>query len=120
METEDGTPPSYKSILWLGVSGGIVPCPAALIVLLAAINIGRLPFGLLLIVSFSIGLAAVLVALGIAVVRASGEVRKRMGERGPLLLLLPVISSILITALGLLLVFNTLRVHEIILIPGLG
>lgn len=120
VEGKDGKPPTYRNILWLGISGGIVPCPAALIVLMAAISIGRLALGLLLIVSFSIGLAAVLVGVGIAVVRASGEVRKRMGEQGALLLLLPVISSILITVLGLLLLFNTLRVHNVIMVPGLG
>lgn len=90
----------YTSILWLGVSGGIVPCPAALIVLLLAIKADRLGYGLALILAFSAGLAVVLVAIGIALVRTGGAVRKRMGEKHPLLLVLPVFSAVLITLLG--------------------
>ncbi len=118
VDGDDGKPPTYRKILWLGVSGGIVPCPAALIVLLAAINIGRLPLGLLLILAFSIGLAAVLVILGIVVVRASGAVRQRIGQRSPALLMLPIVSSILITLLGAYLVVQTLIQHNVIIIPG--
>ena len=120
VETKDGNPPTYKSILWLGISGGIVPCPAALVVLMLAINIGRLAFGLLLILTFSLGLAAVLVAIGVAVVRASGEVRKHIGARSPLLLALPVLSSVFITILGLWMVLYTLIQHRVVVFPTLG
>lgn len=116
VEGKDGKPPTYGSILWLGVSGGIVPCPAALIVLLLAIKFGRLALGLGLIVAFSIGLAAVLVAIGIVVVRASGEVRRRIGERSPALLALPVVSSVLITVLGLWVVVWTLLQYNVLII----
>jgi len=118
VEGRDGKPPTYRSILWLGVSGGIVPCPAALIVLLAAIHIGRLPLGLLLILSFSLGLAAVLVLIGMMVVRASGAVRRRFGSRNRALLLLPVVSSVLITLLGVFLVVQTLIQFNVIIIPN--
>jgi ABC-type nickel/cobalt efflux system permease component RcnA len=114
----DGKPPTYRRIMWLGVSGGIVPCPAALIVLLTAINIGRLPLGLALILSFSVGLAAVLVMLGILVVRASGAVQRRLGTRNAALLMLPVASALLITLLGVFLVVQTLIQHNVIVIPG--
>ncbi|MCF6287122.1 MAG: sulfite exporter TauE/SafE family protein, partial [Candidatus Hydrogenedentes bacterium] len=56
----ESAPPSYRNILWLGVSGGVVPCPAALLVLLLALKVGRLSYGLGLILAFSLGLAAVL------------------------------------------------------------
>lgn len=120
VEGKDGQPPGYGSIAWLGVSGGIVPCPAALIVLLLAIKFGRLAMGLWLIVAFSLGLAAVLVALGIAVVRASGEIRKRMGERSPYLMALPVASSVLITILGFWVVVWTLLQHNVIVFRGIS
>ena len=120
VETKDGAPPTYKSILWLGISGGIVPCPAALVVLMLAINIGRLAFGLLLILTFSLGLAAVLVAIGVAVVRASGEIRKHIGARSPLLLALPLASSVLITILGLWMLLYTLIQHRVVVFPTLG
>lgn len=52
-------------------SGNLAPCPAALVVLLAAIGINQVGYGLALIVAFSVGLAAVLTVLGIAVVRSA-------------------------------------------------
>jgi len=62
------TLPSGKTnlagLIALGVSGGLVPCPSALVLLLSAIAIGRTAFGLLLLVAFSLGLAAVLIGIG--------------------------------------------------------
>jgi ABC-type nickel/cobalt efflux system permease component RcnA len=106
VKTDDDSPPSIWSILGLGISGGIVPCPSALIVLLLAIQFKRLAYGLWLILSFSLGLALVLVVIGIIVVRTAGVVRKSTGE-GAALAMLPVISSVLITILGLALLVGT-------------
>jgi high-affinity nickel-transport protein len=61
-----------KQLLLLGITGGIVPCPAALVVLLSAVSLHRVGLGLFLIVAFSLGLAAVLIAIGIAMVKARG------------------------------------------------
>jgi len=61
---DPGKRPSLASLFALGVTGGLVPCPSALVVLLAAVSLGRIGFGLALIVAFSIGLALVLVAIG--------------------------------------------------------
>lgn len=65
------TPPAKlnaRNVMAVGVSGGLVPCPAALIVLLSAIALGRVGFGMLLIVAFSVGLAGVLTAISLALV----------------------------------------------------
>lgn len=105
---EPGAAPSYRSILWLGVSGGIVPCPAALIVLLLALKVGRLGYGLGLLVAFSLGLAAVLVLIGIIVVRASQLLQRRSVLDHPLFQALPLLSAGLITLLGGWVVFWTL------------
>jgi ABC-type nickel/cobalt efflux system permease component RcnA len=59
-----------RQLLLLGITGGIIPCPAALVVLLSAVSLHRVGLGLFLIVAFSLGLAAVLIALGIIMVRA--------------------------------------------------
>jgi ABC-type nickel/cobalt efflux system permease component RcnA len=59
---------TLKSLAWLGVSGGMVPCPEALGILLASIYFNRILFGLTLVISFSLGLAGVLIALGLIVV----------------------------------------------------
>src|SRR5262245_58792240 len=63
-------PVSLRALFALGISGGIIPCPAALVVLLSALSMRRIGFGLVLIVAFSVGLAAVLVAIGILMVYA--------------------------------------------------
>lgn len=61
-----------KQLLLLGITGGIIPCPAALVVLLSAVSLHRVGLGLFLIVAFSLGLATVLIAIGIAMVKARG------------------------------------------------
>ncbi|MGE0229039.1 MAG: nickel/cobalt transporter [Dehalococcoidia bacterium] len=72
---------SWRSVLALGVFGGLLPCPSAVVVMLAAISVGEVLFGLLLIVAFSAGLAGVLTGLGLAVV-IGGRVTERFRERG--------------------------------------
>src|SRR5207249_4643352 len=62
----------WRSLLALGVSGGLLPCPSALVVMLGAIALGRIAFGLALIVAFSAGLAAVLTGIGLALVYVRG------------------------------------------------
>ncbi len=72
----DGLP--WRSLLTLGISGGILPSPTALVVLLGAISLHRLGFGLALIFMFSAGLATVLTGVGLAFVvarRLLGRVR---------------------------------------------
>ncbi len=60
----------FSRLLTLGITGGMVPCPAALVVLLGAFSMHRTGFGLFLIVAFSLGLAAVLVSIGLSMVYA--------------------------------------------------
>ena len=67
-----GTAPlTFRSAVIAAASGNVAPCPAALVVLLAAISLHRIGYGLALIVAFSVGLALVLTVLGIAVVRSA-------------------------------------------------
>ena len=61
---------SWKGLVAFGASGGLVPCESALVLLLGAIALGRVGLGLLLLVSFSLGLALVLMAIGMAVLYA--------------------------------------------------
>ena len=94
-------PVSLRALVALGVSGGIIPCPAALVVLLTALSMHRVGFGLVLIVAFSIGLAAVLVAIGILMVYA-GRLMTRFRDDGPWIRRwLPLTSSAVMTLLGL-------------------
>lgn len=61
---------SWGGLLALGVSGGLLPCPSALVLLLGAVALGQPGLGLLLVLSFSLGLAGVLTAIGVLLVRA--------------------------------------------------
>jgi ABC-type nickel/cobalt efflux system permease component RcnA len=99
---------SYRELLALGVTGGIVPCPAALVVLLSAIALQRVGFGLLLIAAFSAGLATVLIAIGLLMVYARHFMARFQGE-GPLIRRwLPLTSAATITVFGLAMVVQAL------------
>jgi ABC-type nickel/cobalt efflux system permease component RcnA len=94
-------PVSLRALVALGVSGGIIPCPAALVVLLTALSMHRVGFGLVLIVAFSVGLAAVLVAIGVLMVYA-GRLMTGFREDSPWIKRwLPLTSSAVMTLLGL-------------------
>jgi len=99
---------SLKSLFVLGITGGIVSCPAALVVLLGALALHRVAFGLFLIVAFSVGLAAVLIGFGLAMVYAS-RFMTRLGAEGPMIeRWLPLASSAVITVVGLALTLSAL------------
>jgi nickel/cobalt exporter len=91
----------------LGISGGLIPCPSALVVLLSAIALHRVGFGLLLIVAFSAGLAAVLTAIGLLLVYA-GRLFDRLPTEGRLLRALPVVSAGLVTLAGVAITLQAL------------
>jgi nickel/cobalt transporter (NicO) family protein len=95
---EEGT--SFRSLLAVGVSGGLLPCPSALVVLLAAISLHRVGFGLLLILAFSAGLALTITGIGLAAVLARTAFR-RVSFEGRLVRLLPAASALVILAAGL-------------------
>jgi nickel/cobalt exporter len=92
----------------LGVSGGLVPCPAAIAILLAAVAAGRLGEGLTYILLFSLGLATVLIAVGIAVVGA-GKLASRFLDAKKFARKISIASAAIITVIGLATVVNSLR-----------
>jgi ABC-type nickel/cobalt efflux system permease component RcnA len=106
----------YGALLTLGITGGMIPCPAALVVLLSAVALQRIAFGLLLIVAFSLGLAAVLVSTGLLLVSARRIVQRWRGE-SPWLTYLPFLSPLVITPLGVVIAVRSLSGAG--LIPGL-
>jgi len=98
----------HRGVLALGISGGLLPCPSALVVLLSAIAIHRVAFGMLLIVSFSLGLALVLTAIGLAMVYA-GRLLERVPAGALAFRVLPVASSAFVTVLGLAIAVQSLQ-----------
>jgi ABC-type nickel/cobalt efflux system permease component RcnA len=92
---------SLRELFALGITGGIVPCPAALVVLLSAVALRRVGFGLFLIAAFSVGLAAVLIAIGLLMVYARRLMARFQGEGRVVTRWLPLTSSAVMTVLGL-------------------
>ena len=95
------------SLLTLGISGGIVPCTGALVILLLAVALHRVAFGLLLLVAFSVGLAAVLIAVGVLIVKARPLVERFSGD-GRWIQRLPIASAVVIIVVGCAITFRTL------------
>jgi high-affinity nickel-transport protein len=91
---------SWRELCMLGITGGIVPCPAALVVLLSAFSLHRIGFGLFLITAFSCGLAAVLVTVGLTMVFAKRVMSSRLQAGSAALRYLPLLSSAFMMVLG--------------------
>ena len=94
-----------RGLVAMGAAAGLIPCPSALVVLLGAVAQGQIALGMLLIVAFSVGLAATLTALGLAVVLASRVLRHVQVPHG-LVTALPAASALLIVAVGCVLTVN--------------
>src|SRR5262249_6739200 len=102
-----GTPITIRSLVALGISGALLPCPSALVVMLGAIVLGRVAFGLALIVAFSVGLASVLTAIGIVMVYARG-ILEQLPLNGRFARYAPVASAVVISLAGIAVVVEAL------------
>jgi len=98
---------SPRSLFAVGISGGLLPCPSALVVLLAAISLHRVAFGMLLVVAFSAGLALTITGIGLVAVLARGAFR-RLRLDGRVATLLPAASALVILAAGLAMTLHAL------------
>jgi ABC-type nickel/cobalt efflux system permease component RcnA len=104
------TPPeaiTWRSILALGVSGGLLPCPSALVVLLGAIALNRIGFGLILVFAFSLGLASALTAIGMMFIYA-GKLFRRFPSSSKVIGILPVVSALFISLIGFGILYRAL------------
>ena len=89
----------WRSLTAVGISGGLLPCPSALVVLLAAISLHRIGLGLALIVAFSAGLALSIAGIGLAAILAK-RTFARAGLQGRMISLLPAVSALVIVIAG--------------------
>lgn len=114
---EPPTEVTWRSLLSLGISGGLLPCPSALVLLLSAIALNRAAFGLILVVAFSAGLAGTLTVVGLLMVRAKdiftkfaarNSQRRLLPYSAGLLRLAPVFSALVITLAGGAITWNAL------------
>jgi nickel/cobalt transporter (NicO) family protein len=95
----EGEPVTWRGLLALGISGGLLPCPSALVVLLGAIALNRIGFGLILVLAFSLGLAGALTAIGMLFIYA-GRLFNRFPAQGRIIRFLPVLSALFVSAIG--------------------
>jgi len=98
--------PTWKGLTGMGISAGIIPCPSALVVLLAAISQQQVGLGLVLITAFSLGLAATITGLGLVIVhgkRAAAAAGARLRVPSRAVALLPALSTLVILGLGIVL-----------------
>jgi ABC-type nickel/cobalt efflux system permease component RcnA len=97
----EGTNPlGVWTLIGVGASGGLVPCPAALTALLAAVNLGRVAEGIAVVGAMSLGIASTLIAVGIVFVQANRFAIRLFGERS-LVAYVPRVSAVVITGLGI-------------------
>jgi nickel/cobalt exporter len=99
---------SWRSLLALGVSGGLVPCPSAMVLLLAAVALNKTAYGMLLVLVFSVGLALTLTAVGLMFLYARNRF-SRPSSGGRWRHWLPVMSAGTITVLGVALCVGALK-----------
>ena len=99
---------TWRSLLTLGISGGLVPCPSAMVLLLAAVALDKTAYGMLLVVAFSVGLAITLTLVGLAFLYARNRFR-RPSATNRWAHLLPVASACTIMVVGIALCVGALR-----------
>lgn len=104
--TPDGSPVHWKTLVPMGLAGGMVPSPSALVVLLGAIALGRAWFGVALVIAYGLGMAVTLTGAGLLLVRARGAIERRMngpraGRLATLTQALPLITATAIIGGGL-------------------
>ena len=99
---------SWRGLFVLGLAGGLIPSTSALIILLGSIAAGRPAFGLILVVAFGLGMAAVMTGVGLAMILARTRL-DRMPSRsslGRLAMVAPLVASVAVLSLGLVLTWQ--------------
>jgi nickel/cobalt transporter (NicO) family protein len=105
----NGAPaPSRRGLIAMGLAGGLLPSPSAVLVFLGALAVGHPWFGVALVVAFGLGMATTLAIVGVLVMRLRERVERRLVRRPgaravAALTVLPVLTAVTVTGLGLLL-----------------
>lgn len=99
---------TWRNLLALGISGGLLPCPSALVLMLSAISAGQIVFGLVLTTAFSFGLAATLTAVGLIFLYVGKLFDNPTLAGNRLVKTLPVLSAFVIACVGAVICYNSL------------
>ncbi|NOQ46939.1 MAG: high frequency lysogenization protein HflD [Desulfobulbaceae bacterium] len=100
--------PGKLGLLVLGISGGLVPCPAAIATLLAAIAAGRIAQGLTLVIFFSLGLGLVMMTIGVVLSQAS-KLTEKIGSSENFSRRMGILSALIITVIGTVTLFHSVK-----------
>ncbi len=104
------TVPGWRGLAALGLSGGLVPSASAVVVFLAALNLGRIELGLVLVAAFGIGMATALIGVGLFVVAASrrgASLLQRRSRFAPLVAVFPLLGAVAVLIIGLALTVSS-------------
>ncbi|MFV0513227.1 MAG: nickel/cobalt efflux transporter [Jhaorihella sp.] len=96
---------TWQTVLF-GLSGGLIPCPAAITVVILCLHLGKVALGVTLVSAFSIGLAATLVAVGVIAAVGLRAVSARTSRFDGLMAAAPWLSAALIAVIGLLILWS--------------
>lgn len=106
---------SRRQLLSMGLAGGLVPSPSALVVLLGAVALGRAWFGVLLVIAYGVGLALTLMGAGMLLAFFESRVRTWSAGKGrgamvigPAIAILPLCSALVLVCAGTLLIVRAL------------
>ncbi|HET7702215.1 MAG TPA: hypothetical protein VFK35_02370 [Candidatus Limnocylindrales bacterium] len=111
-----GSALSWRGLFVLGLAGGLVPSTSALLILLGSIAAGRPAFGLVLVVAFGLGMAAVMTGVGLTMILARGRLDRmpRASALGRLAAVAPLVASVAVFALGLVLTWQALTAAPVL------
>lgn len=107
---DGGSVPGWRGLAALGLSGGLVPSASAVVVFLAALNLGRIELGLVLVAAFGVGMATALIGVGMFVVAASrrgASMLSKQGRFAPLVAALPVLGALGVLIIGIALTVSS-------------
>ncbi len=99
---------SWKSLLALGISGGLLPCPSALVLMLSSISLGRIGYGLILTIAFSFGLAATLTSVGLIFLYVGKTFGGSRLAENRIFKALPVASAFIIACVGAVICYTSI------------
>ncbi|MGI9036397.1 MAG: nickel/cobalt transporter [Pyrinomonadaceae bacterium] len=99
---------SWRNLLVLGISGGLLPCPSALVLMLSAISLDRIGYGLVLTLVFSFGLAATLITIGLIFLYVGRIFDNPTLGNNRLVKALPLFSAFVVTCLGAIICYSSL------------
>jgi nickel/cobalt exporter len=105
---------STGQVIWFGFTGGLMPCPAAIAVLLVCVQLKAFALGVGMVAAFSIGVGATLVAIGLAVVWTHGKLSGRWPGFDRIAQRMPYLSAAIVCAVGVVITAQGMRAAGLI------